>query len=220
MSTHDVFTPTPLSGYRAPPDEAADAAPFAAHELHAALLRPHRMINLVLVERARFATTVAGDRRLALLAAILLATSIASALPFGAVLGPQHALRVAALNVGSVAICFPTLHVFSSYLGGRNSAGQNLVLALLVSTVAGFFTLSFAPIAWFITWTTPAGSLAAGYVSAGLLALAVAAGVAHFVRATQDPALAPDRTQRVLLVAWVGLLAFIVYRMGVFLELV
>ena len=219
MTTENLYLPAPTSGYRDPPDDRAPA-PFDARELRAVALRPDRVIQLVLVERARLTRTVASDRSLVLLAAILLAASVLSTLPYGAVLGAHRALRIAALTVGSVGICFPTLHVFGSYLGGRNSLGQNLVLALLVSTVAGLFALSFAPIVWFIALTTPDGSLVAGYVSVGLLAVAVTAGIAHFARATQDPALAPDRTQRVVLVAWVGLLCFIVYRMGVFLELV
>lgn len=219
MTSTDLRTPT--SAYRQPSDEGADAAPFDTRELRAVALRPHRALDLVLVERARLAKTIAGGENLLLLIAILLATSVLAALPFGAVLGPHRVLRVAALNVGSVALCFPALHVWSGYLGCKNRLGQDLVLALLVSAVAGLFALSFAPIVWFVRLTTSPGSISVGSVSAGLMALSVLAGVVHLARTVgeQARALSPTRGHRLVMVAWIGLLLFVVQRMAGYLEL-
>lgn len=194
-------------------------APFEEREIRAAALRPHRVIDLVLVERARLAKTVAGSANLASLIGVLLLSSVVSALPYGFVLGPQRALRVAALNVGAVAICVPALHVFICYFGLRIRPAQTAIMALLVSAVASMFALGFAPVAWFIELTTPPGSTATSRVSAWLLTLSVLAGVVHFARAASDGALALQRVHRLLLVAWVGLLLFVVHRLGAFLEL-
>lgn len=144
-----------------------------------------------------------------------------AALPLGAVLGPARLLRVAALNLGSVAICFPALHVWSGYLGCKNRLAQDLGLALLVSAIAGVFGLSFAPIVWFLRLTTAPGSIGADTVSAGVLALAVVAGVAHLARTVREQAsaLSPTRGHRLLMVAWAGLLLFIACRMGAYLKL-
>ena len=210
-----------LSAPRYPAEEIVDLAPFDARELSAVALRPHRALDLVLVERARLAKTIAAGENLLPLLALLLATSVLAALPFGAVLGPQRVLRVAALNLGSVAVCFPALHVWSSYLGCKNRVAQDLGLALLVSAVAGLFALSFAPIVWFIRLTTAEGSIAVGSVSAGLLAVSVLAGVVHLARTVREQAraLSPSRGHRLLLVAWTGLLLFVACRMGEYLEL-
>jgi hypothetical protein len=219
MTTTDPLTPAAHSAYREPPEVPPDVPPFDARDLRAAALRPHRWIDLVLAERARLARTIAGGENLLLLSGILLATSVLTTLPYGAVLGPHRALRVAALTLGSVAICFPSLHVWSGYFGWRNRLGQNLGLALLVSAVAGLFTLSFAPIVGFIALTTSEGSLAVGQVSVGLLACSVLAGVVQLTRTAAEAAPAPSRGHRVLIFAWVGLLLFVVHRMAVFLEL-
>src|SRR5262245_22861073 len=106
------MTTTAHSAYRDPPDALPDVPPFDAGDLRAAARRPHRWIDLVLVDRSRLAKTIARGDNLLLLCGILLATSVLSTLPYGALLGPDRALRVAALILGSVAICFPSLHVF------------------------------------------------------------------------------------------------------------
>src|SRR5690349_5416788 len=124
MTTTDPPTCAPHSAYRDPPGIPPGVPPFDARELRAAAVRPHRWIDLVLADRARLAKTIAGGDDLLLLSGILLATSVLAALPYGAVLGPHRVLRVAALTLGSVAICFPSLHVFSGYFGCRNRLGQ------------------------------------------------------------------------------------------------
>ena len=87
--------------------------------------------------------------------------SLLCSAPYGFVLGGDAAIRVALLFVGSVALCWPSLHVFSGYLGCRVSALQNLVIALLISAVAGMFALGF------VSW----GGLAIGYHALGLCAV-------------------------------------------------
>ena len=221
MTSTAPDAPAALEAYRHRPASRADVAPFGAGELRAAALRPHRALDLVLVERARLARTIAGEESLLPLIGLLLGVSVLAALPLGAVLGPERVLRVAALNLGSVAVCFPALHVWSGFLGCRNRLAQDLGLALLVSATAGVFALSFAPIVWFLRLTTAPGSLTVGTVSAGLLAISVLAGVAHLARTVREQAsvLSPSRGHRLLMLAWTGLLLFIACRMGAYLEL-
>ena len=213
MTPTDLASPAAPAAYRR---AFEDAAPLGSHELRALALRPHRVIDLVLVERTRLAQTIAAGRSLPSLIAILLVTSVLSALPYGIVLGPRYVLRVAALNVGSVAICFPALHIWSAAVGSRNRLQQDLGLALVVSAVAGAFGLGFAPIVWFLRLTTSEGAIGVGAVSAALLAVSVLAGVVHLARTLgeRSAALAPGRGHRVIMVAWAGLLLFIAHRMG------
>jgi hypothetical protein len=178
-------------------------------------VRPHRALDLVLADRARLVRTLARGEHLPWVVGILLGVSVLSALPYGAVLGPERAWRVAALTVGSVAVCFPSLHVVGGYLGSRSSVGQDFGRALVVSAVAGVLTLGFAPIVAFVRWTTPAGSDVAELVAAALLAVSVLAGVARL----GGPGGEGGRAARFVTVAWAGLFLFVVHRMGVFLGL-
>jgi hypothetical protein len=216
MTSLDLPPPAPSSAcaYRQPPGEEAPVAPFNAGELRAVALRPHRAFDLVLIERARVAKTIAAGGGLLPLCGILLATSVIAAVPLGAVLGPDRVLRVATLNVGAVALCFPALHVWSAYLGCKNRLGQDLALSLLVSAVAGLFALGFAPIVWFLRVTT-ATSAEVGTAAAVVLAISAVAGLLHFGRAVGDQAaaLSPTRGHRVIVVAWMGLFLFVVARM-------
>ena len=90
------------------------------------LAAPLRMVDLVLGERRRFATNVAQEHRLPSLLLVLTVATAAFALPFGAVLGLGGFWRVAALLLGGLAICVPSLHVFGKYLGAGLSWAQTL----------------------------------------------------------------------------------------------
>jgi hypothetical protein len=213
-------TPGPPSAYRLQPAAPAAARPFEAAEIRAAALVPHRVIDLVLVDRARLVKTVAAGRHLPALLLIMLLWSALFALPYGAVLGADRAWRIPALYLGSTAICFPSLHVFASYLGCKRPPAQNLVIALLIGFVASSFTLSFAPILWFIDLTTAASSIAVATVSMALLAASLLAGLWHLGRALLDEDMpVQGRRYRASIFAWQALLVFVSYRMAVFLGL-
>lgn len=204
--------------YRAPPPSEPELLPFDGHELRRALLRPHLMIELVLVERLRLTKTVAEGRELATLVAVLTCAVVVLALPFGAVVGSVW--RVAAWLLGSLLVCFPSLHVTSSYLGCRMSVVQNLVMALVMTAVTSMFTLGFAPIVWFVGVSTPAGSTTAATVALVLLVAALVAGMIHLTRCiVGDAALRPSGSYRVLMTTWQALFGFVAYRMALFLEL-
>jgi hypothetical protein len=194
-----------------------DDAAYEPRELRAMVLRPHRTIDLVLVDRARLVSTIVRGKDLILLAALLLATAVLASLPYGAVLSLDRVLRVAVWNVGSVAICFPSLHVFGAYLGGRNRLAQDLVLALLVSAVAGLFAVALAPIAAFVRLTTAHDAALVDSITGALLAVSMLAGILHFLRVSLSLSL--PRAHRFATAGWAALLVFVSYRMGAFLGL-
>src|ERR1041385_1770536 len=111
-------------------------AAFQLDELRRPLARPHTVLEIVLAERARLVATVRRGANLGLLVALLVATSILCTVPFAMVRNAVRAGDLAVLFLGSTLLCFPSLQVFSSYLGVRASPAQNLVLALLVPAAA------------------------------------------------------------------------------------
>jgi hypothetical protein len=211
---HDLDLPRP-------PEAGPAPDPFEAAELRAVALRPHRIVELVLTERGRLAASVAERRHLALLAAVLLLASVLLAIPLGVVLGRAGFWRVSWLLVGSLLICFPSLHVFGAYLGSRASVAQSLCLALALTTVAGLFCFAFFPILWFLDATmTASGQVTAADVAVALLATALLFGVLYLTRLLfREASLRALGTFPKLTLLWQLLFLFICYRMAGFLEL-
>lgn len=205
------------------PEEPSPPDPFSRGELCTAFLRPHRSIELVLAKWRRLASSIAEKHRLGLLVGLLLAVSVIAALPYGAVIGVDRLWRVSAFFLGSVLICFPSLHVFGAFLGFRSNIGQNLALALVISAVAALFSLSFAPILWFLATTMPDGastSVLQG-ISVILLLTGVVAGMIQLGRCLYvERRLRSGGADSLLIVLWQVLLLFITCRMGVFLGLI
>ncbi|MFT5357955.1 MAG: hypothetical protein ACI9KE_005192 [Polyangiales bacterium] len=195
-----------------------EVEPFTRDELFAALVRPQRWVDLLLTDRERWTRTVTMDRHAGLLVAIMLATSLLYALPFGLVLGFDRFWHIAALYLGSVAICLPSLHIFAGYLGLGLRAGQTLSLGVLVCSVASIFSVGFAPIVLFLG-ATMSGSAMTG-VACMLLAVSLFAGMGQLMRSLRIRAAQEHASSLLLLMmVWQCLLLFITFRMGVFLGL-
>lgn len=141
-------------------------------------------IDVLLAQRVRWTQTVIENNQLALMATLLLVWTLAFSLPYGFVLGPERSWQIAALFFGSVALCLPSLHVVSAYLGMRIHIAQSFAFATIVATVAAMFSFGFAPILWFIRITshvsTPHDTL--GTLSSMLLCAAAFAGIVHGMR--------------------------------------
>jgi hypothetical protein len=201
--------------YRTSSPGQSDILAFTPGEMHAAMLRPDRAIDLLLTDRDRLGRTLGEGRHLARLGLVMLVSTAVLALPFGIVLGLHHAFAASFLFLGSVAICFPSLHVFCCYLGARMSVSQALGLSLVTSSVASFFALGFAPILWLVRATTPGGSLVVGVVTSVLLSIALLAGLAHLARTVLgESLLLPRPGQRFLLFVWQGLVLFVASRLA------
>jgi len=155
-----------------------EAQPFSRQELRGMLGAPLRMVDLVLGERRRFAANVAQEHRLPTLLVVLTVATAAFALPFGAVLGPHGFWRVAALLLGSLAICIPSLHVFGRYLGIGLSWAQTLAVSLAAAAVTSLFTFALAPILGFFRVTMSASDVVTPQnMAVMLLICAFAAGI-------------------------------------------
>ena len=202
------------------PAAAPTAQAIAPDEWRAALQRPGSLLTLVLEQRGRLAATVSDGRGLGWALLALLLCSVVSALPYGFVLSPARAWRIAALFVGSLAICYPSLQMFSSYLGSRVPAGSNLLLALCVTAVAGLFTFGFFPIVWFLDATMRQGDLVtAADASVALLAVSLGAGLWQLLRCQQLAAVLTADRGCWLVRAWMALLVYVTWRMARALEL-
>ena len=181
------------------------------------LRAPLRMADLVLGERRRLAANVAQEHRLpSLLLALAVATAV-FALPFGAVLGLGRFWRVAALLLGALAICVPSLHVFGRYLGAGMSWMQTLAVSLASTAVMSLFTLAFAPIVGFLRATmTDAAVVTPQAMAVLLLTAALAAGIGQLFRVLSG---LPIRRRHgsplmFVLVPWLALYLFITARLA------
>lgn len=204
-------------------DDTEETLPFSSSELRKLLTRPHRLVDLVMSKRRRLAATVADEHRLPTLAIGLLLSSLLFALPFGAVLDIGRLWRVAWLLVGSLLICFPSLHIFGAYFGSRLTVMQNLCLSLSITSVAALFTFSFFPILWFLDSTMPSNesTVTSGGIAVILLTFSLLAGLAQLTRLVRLGALrgAAGLSAVLVLVVWKALFLFITYRMACALDL-
>jgi hypothetical protein len=199
-----------------------EPVPFTPQEVQAVFGQPQRILELVLGERERLAATVAERRTIGKLVAALVFTSLVFAIPYGLVLDWRAFWRVEALFLGSLAICFPSLHVVSAYLGCRIGLAQNLALALVISCVAAVFSFGFFPIQWFLqqTMLDDASTIGPRHLSLLFLGISLVAGIGHLGRCLyRERLLKPLRSAPLVLFLWNALLVFITYRMAVTLDL-
>jgi hypothetical protein len=199
-----------------------DICALSRQELRAMLRAPFGLADLVLGQRRRLAMNMAQEHRLPTLALVLTAATVGFALPFGAVLGPARCWRVAALWLGGVAICLPSLQVFGTYLGARLTWMQTLCVSLTASATAALFTFAFAPILAFVRLTMAEGRVVDAHDGATLfLVVSMLAGVGQLLRfLRRGTALAPvGRSLEPVLFPWLALFLFINLRLASVLDL-
>jgi hypothetical protein len=134
-----------------PPDEVE---PFSSHDLFVVLYKPYLIAELVLGGRERLARNLSNGIGIALLALLLLLASVIAPIPYGLFTPSGSFWKIAALYTGSMAICFPCLHIFTQFMGFRIDLARILGLALVITCVAGLFAFGFAPIIGFIYFST------------------------------------------------------------------
>jgi hypothetical protein len=200
-----------------------EVQPFSRQELRGMLRAPLRMVDLVLGARRRFATNIAQEHRLPTLLLVLAVATAAFAVPFGLVLGLDRCWRVAALLLGALAICVPSLHVFGRYLGAGLSWAQTLAVALAATAVTSLFTFAFAPILGFLraTMTSPS-EVPWRDMAVLLLGCALAAGIGQlFFLMRGEPVLRRlGRSFGLLLIPWLALYVVITVRLATALHLI
>lgn len=162
----------------------ADDQPFEGEELRAALRHPGLAIDVLLAQRSRWTATIVQNREWTRMTVLMLVWTLAFSLPYGLVLSVERVWQIATLFLGSVALCLPSLHVVSAYLGLRIHVAQSFAFATIIATVAAIFSFGFAPILWFLHATSEAPS-SKGFLaglSALMLVLAALAGAVHGMR--------------------------------------
>ena len=113
--------------------------------------------------------------------------------------------------VFTLALCLPSLYIFSSYAGSRLSLGQTCAIAATATAVVATILIGFAPITWFFMFTAPDeyqfGVLVNVLVFgvAGFFGLQFLFRAAHAVDPKRD---GPNAIERVLL-WWVALYAVV-----------
>ena len=203
-----------------PRAEVPEAKAFAVEEIQQIFRSPLASFDLVLAQQARLSQTIRHGERPLLLAMALFFTTLLFSLPFGAVVDISRFWRVALLLLGSLAICLPSLAVFSSYLGGKVDVRQHLSLGLVLTGVAALFTFGFFPVLWFLRVTMADDSvLGVPQLSMVLLIVAQFAGVARLLRVLGNLS-GVGESYRPVIAGWLFLFSFITYRMAVVLDLV
>ena len=149
----------------------------------------------------------------------MLLGSVLFAVPYGLVLGLDKFWHITALFVGSMVICFPSLQVFSAYLGATITILQNLALALIITAAAALFCFGFFPIYWFLEFTMASDAMVTPrQISIALLTVSLIGGISQLNRCVfLDRALRQLRSSPLLLLFWQALFVFITYRMAVVL---
>ena len=201
--------PPPRSAAPGPnaPVAVAEVQPFSPAELKGACMRPYWIIEYVLANKERLMKNIEDDQRLTLLAALLFLSGVLFAIPYGVVRPTGSFWKIATLYTGSLLICFPSLYVFNQYYGSRLKLRQSLAVSLIISSVAAMFALGFAPIIWFIDFTTkPTATteITPHRLSVFLLAVSFALGVIHMARCLASDRL-PARTNCPCAAGFVGM---------------
>lgn len=146
---------------------------------------------------------------------------IASLLLYGAIMGSFSGgaqwgwvpLKMAAGSLLSAALCLPSLYIFTSLTGGRQTPAQMTGLLLLALTLSGILLVGFAPIAWIFSQST--GSL----VFMGLLHLVFWMIATHLGMRLLGKALSIPRGGRMrLLPLWVCVYVMVSLQMSTVLR--
>jgi len=197
-------------------EEGDSVIAFSREELTRAFVQPQLVIEYILGEYPRLSMNLAQGGHLGLVVLLLGLTSTLVTIPYAMAAPDSSFWHVAVLYTGSMLICFPSLHIFSCFLGNRFRLSQNLALGLVITSVASLFTFGFFPIIWFMEASiraAPGSAITPASISTLLLWTALALGVVHMVRCLALRKASIGGNFNVFLVVWLALLVFITQRM-------
>jgi hypothetical protein len=205
--------------------QTEDADPFSSEEYAGAFKRPQRTIEYILGSSRRLARSVYDGGAPWRLAMMLLMVSLLAAIPYGIVSPRGDWWKIAALYCGSLAICFPSLHVFAQFFGVKLELLRSLALSMIITATAALFTFGFFPIIWFLNKSIVPGNdtvIRPQELSTFLLYTSLVLGLVQIARCLVAPGF--RKAQRnaslgFLFILWTPLLIFITHRMAGLLEL-
>ncbi|TET35082.1 MAG: hypothetical protein E3J72_13285 [Planctomycetota bacterium] len=218
-------SPGRRSPVRREPGKPEIITPFSIAEIARGFVFPFFAIEWFLGSKERLSVSVNYRKHLLLLSLLLLLSGLLFALPYGFI-GPVGGVKsfwkISTLFTGSLLICFPCFYVFWTYLGFKLNLKQGLTMALIIPCVAGMFTFGFAPIIWFIDFTTCEKSGTPVQISFFFLLVSLTLGIVHMGRCfVWDRKKMSEVTDlfALLWAFWLLLLVFINYRMAKILGL-
>jgi len=213
--------------------QAEVAIAFSPEEYGGVLKRPEQTIEYILGSSSRLARSVWDGEAPWRLAAMLLATSLLASIPYGIVSPHPYGIvsphsnwwKIAVLYCGSLAICFPSLHIFAQFFGVKLKLMRSMALSMIITATAAIFTFGFFPIIWFLSVSIIPGQnsvVGPSQLSTFLLYVSLALGLVQVGRCLSDSSF--RRAQRnpslgFLFILWAPLLIFITHRMACLLEL-
>jgi hypothetical protein len=218
---NDPIAPPPLPGC----SKAEQIIAFSPEEYEGVLKQPQQTIEYILGSHGRLARSVWEGESPWRLAVMLLAVSLLASIPYGIVSPHGNWWKITVLYCGSLAICFPSLHIFAQFFGVKLKLMRSLALSMIITATAAIFTFGFSPIIWFLKFSIlPREQTVIGpdELSTFLLYVSLALGLVQVGRCLSDPGF--RRAQRnpsliFLFILWAPLLIFITYRMTCLLRL-
>jgi hypothetical protein len=221
--------PDPNAPHMSPPlpacSQAETAIAFSQEEYEGVLKRPQQAIEYILGSSSRLVRSVWEGEAPWRLAIMLLAASLLTSIPYGIVSPHGDWWKIAVLYCGSLAICFPSLHIFAQFFGVKLKLMRSLSLSMIITATAAIFTFGFSPIIWFLDKTIKPSEqtvIRPDQLSTFLLYVSLALGLVQVGRCLSDPGF--RRAHRnlslgFLFILWAPLLIFITHRMACLLEL-
>ena len=105
----------------------------------------------------------------------------------------------------TLALCLPSLYIFSSYAGSRLTLGQTAAVASTATAVVATILIGFAPVTWFFMFTAPGSHHFAVLINVLVFAIAGFFGLQFLFRAAHAVGPAGDEPNPIerVLVWWV-----------------
>lgn len=196
------------------PAPAADA-PIRRDELLAGALRPDLLVTHVLGSPGRIAANLSAATPPWGLFALLLFTSLAASVPFGAVAPVGEVWSACGLYAGTLLLCIPSLYVVQQFIGIGISFERTAGAAFVISAAAALFCLAFAPVLWFLCATSDGpGDGTGATVMRGMLVVAGLMGVLQLGRCLSRLRSADTGGVQGTFLLWMPLLLWIGWRMA------
>lgn len=180
----------------------------------------HSSILLKIVsEREEFFDEVAQEKDIRKKAWSLLGAMFVAFAIYGGIIGAPHSLAQAAVSAMklpvlyllTLIICFPTLFIFNTLFGSKQTLGQYFVILLSTVAVTSLLLIAFAPITLFFMLTADHYQFFK-LLNVGIFAIAGFIGVGYFYKgmlhfSTEDKK--AQKTVKRLLALWILLYAFV-----------
>lgn len=183
------------------------------------------MAEWLLKYRDQLLDEIDGGRAVAVIVADLILVTVLPTVFYGLVVGvaTNNLLRVLTnpiklplMLVLTMCLCLPTLYIFSSYLGSRRSFLQTSAMGFTGLAILGIVLAAFAPITWFLTFTSPGAYALHVLVNVAVFAVGGFMGVSFLIAGARrmSGTESGQKAQLSFLWAWIVLYGLVGAQMG------